>query len=101
MFNNALICAICTLCLFLSACVTKDKYTELETNLSSQLKDRDDALADLQGRHRQLEGEKEQLLKRIEGLKLNLGQARSDVEQNTTMIEELTLGLGKSQAVIR
>ncbi len=101
MINNASVYTLCMIFLLLSACVTKKKYTELETNLNAQLKVGDESLSDLEARRNELQSEKEQLIKRIEGLKLNLGQAQSDIRQKTTMVEELTLGLGKSQSVIR
>ena len=101
MINNVLFYALCIICLFLSACVSKDKYVELETSLNSQLKERNESLSDLQVRHNELQSEKEQLLATIEDLKLNLGQARSDIQQKAIIIEELTLSLGKAQSVIR
>ncbi len=101
MINNVLLYALCIICLFLSACVSKDKYVELETSLNSQLKERNESLSDLQVRHNELQSEKEQLLATIEDFKLNLGQARSDIQQKAIIIEELTLSLGKAQSVIR
>ncbi len=101
MINNVLFYALCIICLFLSACVSKDKYVELETSLNSQLKERNESLSDLQVRHNELQSEKEQLLATIEDFKLNLGQARSDIQQKAIIIEELTLSLGKAQSVIR
>lgn len=101
MFNNASLYTLCIICLFLSACVSKDKYVELETSLNSQLKERNESLSDLQVRHNELQSEKEQLLATIEDFKLNLGQARSDIQQKAIIIEELTLSLGKAQSVIR
>lgn len=101
MINNVLFYALCIIFLFLSACVSKDKYVELETSLNSQLKERNESLSDLQVRHNELQSEKEQLLATIEDFKLNLGQARSDIQQKAIIIEELTLSLGKAQSVIR
>ncbi len=108
MITKASFYVTCIIFLFLSACVSKDRYVELETSLNAQLKERNEALLGLQARHNelqsehnQLQSEKEQLLKRIEDLKLDLGQARSGIQQRTMMIEELTLSLGKSQSVIR
>jgi len=101
MLNNALFYTLCIICLFLSACVSKDKYMELETSLNAQLKERNESLSDLQARHNELQNEKEQLLATIEDLKLNLGQARSDIREKQNIIEELTLRIGEAQSVIR
>ncbi len=101
MFNNASLYTLCIICLFLSACVSKDKYMELETSMNAQLKERNESLSDLQARHNELQSEKEQLLATIEDLKHNLGQARSDIQRKAIIIEELTLSLGKAQSVIR
>ncbi len=101
MFNNASFYTLCIICLFLSACVSKDKYMELETSLNAQLKERSESLSDLQARHNELQSEKEQLLATIEDLKLNLGQARSDIREKQNIIEELTLRIGEAQSVIR
>ncbi len=46
MFKNASFYALCILCIFLSSCVSKDKYMELETsmrNTETQLNDRNEA----------------------------------------------------------
>ncbi len=46
MFKNASFYAICTLFIFLSSCVSKDKYMELESSLrntETQLNDRNEA----------------------------------------------------------
>ncbi len=56
---------LCMIFLLLSACVTKKKYTELETNLNAQLKVGDESLSDLEARRNELQSEKEQLIKRI------------------------------------
>ncbi len=101
MFNNALFYSLCIICLFLSACVSKDKYVELETSLNALLKERNESLSDLQARHNELQSEKEQLLATIEDLKLNLGQARADIREKQNTIEELTLRIGEAQSVIR
>lgn len=101
MFNNASFYTVGIICLFLSACVSKDKYMELETSLNAQLKERNESLSQLQARHNELRSEKDQLLATIKDLKLNLGQARSDIQQKAIILEELTLSLGKVQSVIR
>jgi len=101
MFNNASFYTLCIICLFLSACVSKNKYVELETSLNAQLNERNESLSDLQARHNELQSEKVQLLVTIEDLELNLGQAQSDIGQKAIIIEELTLSLGKAQSVIR
>jgi len=101
MFNNASFYTLCIICLFLSACVSKDKYVELETSLNARLKERSESLSDLQARHNELQSKKEQLLANIEDLKLNLGQARFDIREKQNIIEELTLRIGEAQSVIR
>ncbi len=101
MFDKASFYTLCIICLFLSACVSKDKYMELKTSLNAQLKEKNESLTDLQARHNELQGEKEQLLATIEDLKLNLGQAQSDIREKQNIIEELTLRIGEAQAVIR
>ncbi len=101
MFNNASFYTLCIICLFLSACVSKDKYMELETSLNAQLIERSESLSDLQARHNELQSEKEQLLATIEDLRLNLGQARSNIREKQNIIEELTLRIGEAQSVIR
>ena len=101
MFNNASFYTLCIICLFLSACVSKDKYMELETSLNVQLKERSESLSDLQARHNELQSEKEQLVATIEDLGLNLGQARSNIREKQNIIEELTLRIGEAQSVIR
>jgi len=101
MSNNTLIYTLCVICLFLSACVSKDRYVELETSLNAQLKERNESLSDLQARHNELQNEKQQLLATIEELKIKLSQARSDNQQKAILIEELTLSLGKAQSIIR
>jgi len=100
MFKNASFYTLCIICLFLSACVSKGRYTELETSLNTQLKEGNESFSDLQARHNELQSEKEQLLATIEDLKLDLGQARFDIRQIEILIDELTLSLGKAQSVI-
>ena len=101
MIYNASFYTLCIICLFLSACVSKNKYRELETSLNAQLKERNESLSDLQARHNELQSEKEQLLATIEDLKLNLGQLRSDIREKQNTIEELTLRIAEAQSVIR
>ncbi len=101
MFNNTSFYTLCIICLFLSACVSKGRYTDLETSLNAQLKEGNESLSDLQALHNELQSEEEQLLGTIEDLKLNLGQARSDIREKQNTIEELTLRIGEAQSVIR
>ncbi len=101
MFDKASFYTLCIICLFLSACVSKDKYMDLKTGLTAQRKEKNESLTDLQARHNELQGEKEQLLATIEDLKLNLGQAQSDIREKQNIIEELTLRIGEAQSVIR
>ena len=101
MFNNASFYTLCIICLFLSACVSKGRYTDLETSLNAQLKEGNESLSDLQARHNELQSDEEQLLATIDDLKLNLGQARSDIRQQEILIEELKLNLGQARSDIR
>ncbi len=101
MFNNTSFYTLCIICLFLSACVSKGRYTELETSLNAQLGERNESLSDLQARHYELQSENEQLLATIEDLELSLGEARYDIRQNDITIGKLSLDLGLTQAVVR
>jgi len=91
-------------CLLLSACVSKGKYTELEASLGNretQLKDTNETLTDLQARHRELQSENARLLGTIEELTVNLGQGQSSIREKQSTIEALTLNLGEAQTIIR
>ncbi len=103
MFKIASFYALCILCIFLSSCVSKDRYMELETsmrNTESQLKDRNEALWDLQDRNDELHGEKAQLSGTVEEMTHNLDQARSDIREKQNAIGELTDNLGQAKSVI-
>ena len=103
MFRNALFYALCIICLFLSSCVSKSRYTELETSLrntETQLNDRNEALWDLQDRHDELDSENAQLSGTVEDMTHNLDQARSDIRGKEDAIGELTDNLGQAESVI-
>jgi len=103
MFRNALFYALCIICLFLSSCISKSRYTELETSLrntETQLNDRNEALWDLQDRHDELDSENAQLSGTVEGMTHNLNQARSDIRGKEDAIGELTDNLGQAESVI-
>jgi len=103
MFRNASFYTLCIICLFLSSCVSKGRYTELETSLGTtetQLKERNEALSDLQARHHELQSDNAGLSGTIEELTHNLDQARSDIREKQGALEELTDNLGKAESVI-
>ncbi len=101
MFHKSLFYTSCLICLFLSSCVTKGTYTDLETNSNSQLKEKNDSLSDLQTRHNELQSENARLSGTIEGLKRNLSQAQSAIRQQEDAIGELKLALAQTQPVVQ
>ena len=103
MFKNASFYAFCIIFLFLSSCVSKDKYTELESSLwytETQLGDRNDAVSDLQARNYDLQSENAELSGTVEGMAHNLDRARSDIREKEDAIGELTDNLGQAESVI-
>ena len=103
MFKNASFYALCILCVFLSSCVSKDKYMELETSLrnrEAQLEDRNEALSDLQARNYDLQSENTGLSGNIQDMTHDLGQARSDIREKEGSIGELTDYLGQAESLI-
>ncbi len=84
MFKNASFYTLCIICLFLSSCVSKSRYTELETSLGTtetQLKERNEAFSDLQAHNYDLQSENAGLSGTIEDLTHNLDQAQSDIRE--------------------
>lgn len=89
----------CIVCFLLSACVSKGKYSELETSQDKtqmQLAMTSEDLSNLQARNnklknenKQLESQKEQLLSSIQDLKLNLQREQATVEKKESTISEL------------
>jgi len=103
MFKNASFYTLCILCIFLSSCVSKAKYLELETSLrntETQLKDSNEALWDLQDRHDELYSENAQLSGTVGDITHNLDQARSDIREKEDTIGELTDNLRQAASVI-
>lgn len=99
MFNRASIFATCIIFVLLSACVSKGKYSELETNQGEtqmQLIKTNESLSDLQERNNELQGknkrlqnENEQLAGIVQSLKRDLQRERSVVEEKEDTISQL------------
>ena len=103
MLKNASIYALCVLCIFLSSCVSKSKYSELENSLrntETQLNAKNEALWDLRDRHDELDNENVELSGKVEGMTHNLSQARSNIRQKEDAIGELMNNLGDAESVI-
>jgi hypothetical protein len=79
-----------------SGCVSQTKYSELETELSSaerQMNADKESFSNLQIQNEKLSSENRSLLETVEGLKLELKNERSEIEQtegNITKSEPLT-----------
>jgi hypothetical protein len=79
-----------------SGCVSQTKYSELETELSSaerQMNADKESFSNLQIQNEKLASENRSLLETVEGLKLELKNERSEIEQtegNITKSEPLT-----------
>ena len=106
MFNKRLFLISCSVVFLLSACVSKSKYVQLESDLArtneqlaytnSRLSYTDeskekcmDSLADCQGRMKEREGEKTQLSRRMEDLRNDIEKKESIIEEQTRLIREL------------
>ena len=94
MDRKTLFSLLCMLCLFLSACVSKEKYVELENQHSStqaQLAAEQKQLADLQIRYQRLQDTNMSLLNTLEDLKFELRQEKTTVTEKEQAITELEL----------
>ena len=106
MFNRRSSLIFCSLVLLLSACVSRSKYVQLESELArtneklsytnSRLayteESREkcvDSLADCQGRMREKEGEKIQLSEKVKDLKYDIEKKESIIEEQTRVIREI------------
>jgi len=106
MFNKRSLLVFCSIALLLSACVSRSKYIQLESELArtnenlsytnSRLsyteKSREkcmDSLADFQGRIKEKEDEKIQLSEKMEDLKYDIKKKESTIEEQTRVIREL------------
>jgi len=106
MFEKRSLLIFCSIALLLSACVTRSKYIELESELArtneklgytnSRLSYTEesrekcmDSLADCQGRIKEKEGEKIQLSEKVEDLKYDIEKKESIIEEQTRVIREL------------
>jgi chemotaxis protein MotB len=106
MFNKRSLLIFCSIALLLSACVTKTKYIELESELArtneklgytnSRLSYTEesrekciDSLADCQGRMKEKEGEKIKLSEKMEDLRYDIEKKESIIEEQTRVIREL------------
>lgn len=106
MSNKASIFATCIIFVLLSACVSKGKYSELETSQSetqvqltkargdlAELRARNTELRDnneqIQNENQQLEEKRKQLLGAIDDLKLDLQREQAIIEEKEETISEL------------
>ncbi|MGD2271120.1 MAG: OmpA family protein [Desulfobacterales bacterium] len=99
MVDTRVLIVCCILTAFLSACVSKGKYLELESDLvqtRQQAAEGQKKLQTLQSRYehletnyRDLEGKNLQLADRVENVTLELKKERSVVEEKNQMIEHL------------
>ena len=106
MLNKASVFTTCIMCVLLSACVSKGKYSELETSQDqtqtkltrtsgdlAELRARNAELRNkgeqLQNENKQLENQREQLLGSIQDLKLDLQREQTMVEEKESTISEL------------
>jgi len=106
MLNKRSLLIFCSIALLLSACVSRSKYLEVDSELartnekldytSSRLSYTEesrekciDSLADCQGRMKEKEGEKSQLSEKVEDLKYNIAKKESIIEEQTRVIREL------------
>jgi chemotaxis protein MotB len=106
MFDKRSLLIFCSIALLLSACVSKSKYIQLESEfartneklsftnsrLSYTEESREkcmDSLADCQGRITEKEGEKIQLSEKMEDLKYDIEKKESIIEEQTRVIREL------------
>lgn len=106
MLSKASVFTTCIMCVLLSACVSKGKYSELETSQSetqmrltktsgdlAELRARNTELGDkneqLKNENQQLEERRKQLLGAIDGLKLDLEREQAIVDEKENTISEL------------
>jgi chemotaxis protein MotB len=106
MFNKRSPLIFCSIVLLLSACVTKTKYLELESELARTNEKLDytdsrlayteesrekciDSFADCLGRMKEKEGEKIKLSEKMEDLKNDIEKKESIIEEQTRVIREL------------
>lgn len=106
MFNKRSFLIFFSVALLLSACVSRSKYVELESELARTSEKLDytasrlsyteesrekcmDSLADCQGRMKEKEGEKIQLSEVVEDLKYDIEKKESIIEEQTRVIREL------------
>ncbi len=106
MFNKRSLLVFCSIALLLSACVSRSKYIQLESELartnetlsftnsrlSYTAESREkcmDSLADFQGRIKEKEDEKIQLSEKMEDLKYDIKKKESTIEEQTRVIREL------------
>ncbi|MGD8522719.1 MAG: hypothetical protein PVF56_16345, partial [Desulfobacterales bacterium] len=92
MFNKMLFIALCLPFVLLSACVSKSKYVELETDLNQtqeQLLQENKTVADLREQVSELVSENNRHLSKIESLEGELEKERSVVQQKDEEISEL------------
>jgi len=111
MFNKASVFTTCIMCVLLSACVSKGKYSELETNqdqtqtkltrISGDLAELRASNTELRDKNEQLQNENKQLSGMIEGLKRDLQQERSVVEEKEDTISQLDMTRREIEASLK
>jgi chemotaxis protein MotB len=99
------------MCVLLSACVSKGKYSELETNqdqtqtkltrISGDLAELRASNTELRDKNEQLQNENKQLSGMIEGLKRDLQQERSVVEEKEDTISQLDMTRREIEASLK
>jgi chemotaxis protein MotB len=106
MFTKRSLFALCILSLLLSACVSKSKYLQVESDLAKSKEKLDytetrlsyteesrekciDNLADFQGRLKEKEGEGVQLSQKLEDLRGEIDKKESTIDEQTRVIREL------------
>ncbi|MCK5657188.1 MAG: OmpA family protein [Syntrophobacteria bacterium] len=106
MYRKPSLFVLCSLLLLLSACVSKSKYVQLETehaDAKDQLRYTEtrlgytdesrekciDSLADCQGRFKEKEGEKVQLSQEREELQVSLEESETTIAKQTKVIRDL------------
>ena len=89
MFRKLSFMTLCLLLILLSACVSKNKYVELETKSNQTQAQLEQDKRDLQAQISKLQSDKNRLLDTIEGLKTELNQEKLAVQQKEREVSEL------------
>ena len=89
MFKKLSFIALCLSLIFLSACVSKNKYVELETKSNQTQAQLELDKENLQAQISKLNSENNRLLDTVEGLKTELKQEKLAVQQKEREVSEL------------